>query len=113
MKNRSIRSLVSRMAIVGAIGLGGAAVVAQPASASLGACSSGKVCLWASANFAGSASQWSSSTGVINVNAQSRYNKSSKCATYYHNSTVIATGTPNTGWGSGLQNYTSITLTPC
>lgn len=113
MNRHPFRKLITTAVAAASVATGGLALGAQPASASLGACNAGNVCLWASANFAGSASQWSSSTGIINVTAQSRYNKSSKCATYYHNSTVIATGQPNTGWGSGSQNYTSITLTNC
>jgi len=114
MRKPSFKSLATRAAVVAALGIGGVATGHQTASASLGDCLSGRDCLWASANFAGTTSaQYTSTTGIISVNAQSRYNKTTKCAAYYDAGGLFATGNPNTGWGTGLHTYTTITLTTC
>lgn len=109
----SLKSLAARAAVIAALGVGGTVVGEQSASASLGDCNTGRVCLWVSANFVGTATQYSSTTGPISVTAQSRYNKTTKCAAYYGSGGLIATGAPNTGWGSGQHTYTSITITTC
>lgn len=114
MKKPSAKSLAARAALIVAIGAGGVIPSHDIASASLGDCNSGRVCLWASPNFVGTTSaQYSSTTGVISVNAQSRFNKTTKCAAYYGSSGLIATGAPNTGWGSGAHTYTTIAITTC
>jgi hypothetical protein len=110
---KSIRKLAPKVALAASLGILGPLTVFQPASAALGSCTTGNACLWGSANFAGSATKYASTTGPISVNAQSRYNKTSKCATYYWTGGGIANGNPNTGWGSGQHTYTSIVLTPC